>query len=103
MIIKIKNTDCELGFTFNSFKYMGDFDLSALADMESKPFKVIPLIETLLLGAVNNNPKVKFSILDVQRFIEAYIEDGSLQDLLAELMKLLQESRFFKSLQKNNK
>lgn len=100
MLINIKNKEVELKFTFNSFKYMGDFDLSALGEMEVKPFKIIPLAETLLLGAVNNNPKLRFSEFDVAEFLEEYVNGNSLPELLEELITLLQESNFFKSLQK---
>ena len=98
--IKIKNKEVELKFTFNSFKFMENFDIKAVEEIESKPFKIIPMLEVLLLGALNNNPKVKVSIVDVQEFIEGYIEDGSITELMEELMTLLQDSSFFKSLQK---
>jgi len=83
---------------------MGDFDISALAEMESKPFKVVPVIEVLLNGAVNSNPKIRFYEKDVQAFIEGYVEaEESLADLLEFLMTSLQESTFFKALQKSNR
>ena len=100
MNIKIKNKEYELKFTFNSFKYMEDFDLLALEDIESKPFKLIPVLETLLHGALNHNPKKVISVEFVDEFLDEFMEDGSVTELLNELMELLQESRFFKSLQK---
>lgn len=105
MIISIKNKEIELKFTFNSFKYMKDFDVSQMALLETKPFMVVDIAESLLLGAVNNDIKQQFSIIDVQKFLEKYVEvDGeSLPDLVEELMVKLQESNFFKSLQKTNK
>lgn len=103
MVVVIKNKEVDLKFTFNSFKYMEDFDLSAIETIEAKPFKIIPLLETLLLGAVNCDPKQKFTVIDVQNFIEIFVEEGSITDLLEELMTLLQDSRFFKSLQKTTK
>ena len=100
MVINFRDEELELKFTFNSFKYMRDFDMGAIQTIEAKPFELIPLMESLLLGAMNNNPKKKFSILDVERFLEEYIEDGSVTELLNGLMELLQESSFFKSLQR---
>lgn len=100
MTINYKEEDIELKFSFNSFKYMRDFDMSAIQNIEAKPFEIIPLMESLLLGAMNCNPKKKFSILDVEAFLEDYIEEESITELLNELMELLQESSFFKSLQR---
>lgn len=100
MEIKFKGKDVELKFTFNSFKYMEEFDVTELENVESKPFKLIPIIEMLLMGALNNNPKVKVNYVDVQNFLEEYVEENSIADLLEQLMELLQESNFFKSLQK---
>lgn len=104
MVFKIKNKEVELKFTYNSFRYMQDFDLSMASDLETKPFKVFPLVETLLFGAVNSNPKVRFSLEDVQTSLEDVLtsEDNevSLNELVETLMKLLETSSFFKSLQK---
>lgn len=101
MNINIKGKDIEVKYTFNSFKYMGDFDLSEIEQVETKPFKLIPIVETLLIGGVNNDPRVKFTILDVSTFLEEYVVENAITDLLEELMELLQASNFFKSLQKN--
>lgn len=102
MVIKVRNEEVELKFTFNSFKYMRDFDMGAIQNIENKPFELIPVLETLLLGAVNSSPKMKFSLLDVEAFLEEYIEEHSVSVLLNDLMELLQESSFFKSLQREN-
>jgi hypothetical protein len=98
--LKIGKKEIELKYTFNSFKYMEDFDLSSLADIENKPFKVFPVIEVLLLGALNNSPKVVVSRIEVADFVEEYAENGDIIELFQTLMKKLEESRFFKSLQK---
>lgn len=101
MVINIKGQEVELKYTFNSFKYMQELDMGELQELERKPFKILNAAELLLLGAVNHNPAKKFSIGDVQAFLEKFIVDGSISDLLEELMNSLQESNFFKSLQKN--
>lgn len=100
MFIKIKDKDVELKYTFNSFNYMVELDLGALAELESKPFKIVPTIRLLLLGALNHNNKVKYPMNVVDEFLEDFIIEGSVGDLLEDLMKLLEESDFFKSLQK---
>ena len=88
-------------FTFNSFKYMEDFDIDALQTLDKTPFKIIPVVEMLLMGALNNNPRVMVSLADVDDFVDEFISgDGSLTELTEELMNLLQDSNFFKSLQK---
>lgn len=99
MVVKFKDEDVELKFSFNSFKYMREFDMGALQNIEDKPFEIIPMLEMLLLGAMNNNPKKKFSVFEVEQFLEDYIEENAILKLLGELMDLLQESSFFKSLQ----
>lgn len=101
MTIEIKGITYEPKFTFNSFKYMEDFNVNDLETLDATPFKIIPFVEILLMGAVNSNPKNKVSLSDVDTFIDEYIEnDGSLTDLIEQLMGLLEESSFFKSLQK---
>ena len=99
-IVKIGETNYTLKFTFNSFKYMEDFDLNEINKLEEKPFKIVGILETLLMGALNNNPKVVVSEEDVQNYLEKYMEDGDLAELLQTLIDLLQDSNFFKSLQK---
>lgn len=101
MMINIKGKEVELRYSFNSFKYMKDFSLQGLEEVEDKPFLIVPMLESLLMGAVNNNPKVKFTVVDVQAFLEEYMENESLTGLLEELMDKLQKSMFFKSLQRN--
>jgi hypothetical protein len=100
MNINIDGKDVELKFSFNSFKYMQDFDLKELADIEAKPFKIIGIVESLLIGAVNHDAKVKFSEQKVELFLEEYMVEGSITELLETLMKMLEDSYFFKSLQK---
>ena len=100
-IVKIGEKEIKLKFTFNSFKYMEDFDLNDVSMLEEKPFKIVSVMETLLMGALNNSPKVEVSVEEVQDYLEAFIVDGDLTELLKELIDLLQESNFFKSLQKN--
>ena len=100
MVVKFRDEELELKYTFNSFKYMRDFDMGVLQTIETKPFEIIPLLEALLLGAMNNDPKKKFSIIQVDEFLEEYMETESMMELLNFLMEQLQESSFFKSLQK---
>lgn len=101
MEIKIGKKTVELKYTYNSFKYMSDLDFSVLQTIEEKPFQIISVLEELIYGASNNDPKVKFSREQVSNFIESYIEEGNdLMELLETLFELLEKSSFFKSLQK---
>ena len=99
MIIEIKGKDVELKYTFNSFKFMEDLDLGELEELERKPFKMISITQTLLLGALNNHPSVKYSDKEVSEIFENQVEGGSIVELLESLIELLQESSFFKNLQ----
>lgn len=99
-IIKIGKKEVDLQYTFNSFKYMQEFDINALVEAETKPFKILGILEIMLMGALNNNPKIKISEIEVQNYIETSTEDGAISDLLEILMDKLQKSTFFKMLQK---
>lgn len=99
-IIKIGKKEVELQYTFNSFKYMQEFDINALVEAETKPFKILGILEIMLMGALNSNPKIKISEIEVQNYIENSTEDGAISDLLEILMDKLQKSTFFKMLQK---
>lgn len=99
MKIKIKGTEKELKFTYNSFRYMGDLDLTKIGKLETNPFNVIEVTENLLLGALNNNPSKKFTLEDVQKYLEKSMDDGTLFEVAEELMGLLENSSFFQNLQ----
>lgn len=99
MNIKINGKDVKLEYTFNSFKYMEDFDINEMKDIETKPFKMVKMTETLLLGALNNNPKNVYTLEDVETFLEEYVIENSISKFIEELIGLLQDSNFFKSLQ----
>lgn len=102
MIIKLRNTDVDLKFTFNSFKYLQEFDVSELAMLDVKPFKMLSIASELLLGAVNSNPKVVFTESDVNEYLEESMKNLGLIELTESLIHLLEESDFFKELQKKN-
>lgn len=103
MIITINGKEQELKFTFNSFKHMEDFELGDIAELERKPFKILTITEQLLMGALNCDPKVKFGADDIATYLEGVMEEGSITDVLEELMELLEKSSFFKNLQKPTK
>jgi len=101
MTVTIKNKEYELYYTFNSFKHMDEFDLSVLESLETKPFMLINMAETLLHGALNTDRKNRVPIGVTSELLETYVEDGqSLSELVQLLMAELEESSFFKSLQK---
>lgn len=101
MEIKINGKIRQLKFSFNSFKYLEDFDFAELEDMETKPFKLIRVTEELLFSAVNNDRKNYISVDLVQDYLEEVLEKGELPDLFAELAEMLQSSSFFQNLQEN--
>lgn len=100
MILKIGDKEYTPEFTFNSFKYLEDFDVSALEQLEKKPFALISVTRDLLYGAVNYNPKDFVSLEQIDEFLETYCMEESLVELMENLVEVLQESNFFKSLQK---
>lgn len=100
MTIKIKNKEVELKYTYNSFRYMEELNLGELESLERTPFKILGILETLLLGAINHNPKVKYTQNDVVKYLDSNMEDINLIELLEKLTTLLEKSSFFQSLQK---
>lgn len=99
MNIMYEGKEVELKFTFNSFRYMQDLDLEDLQNLETTPFKVLGITETLMRGALNHNPRNKYSTIETVEIIEEVMEDGELIELLEFLLEELQESSFFKNLQ----
>lgn len=99
MNITVKGKEVQLKFTYNSFRHMGDLDISEIGKLETNPFKLIGVAEILLLGAINNNPKRYFDLETVQNYLEGLMENGELLDFTQKLMEMLEESSFFKNLQ----
>lgn len=101
MTVKIDNKEIELKYTFNSFKYMKEFSPAVMENLENQPFMVLDFLHLLLMGALNNDKKVKISHDQVDDFLEDFFEqsDGDVSELIEELMGKLQESSFFKKLQ----
>lgn len=97
--INIDNTNIELKYTFNSFKYMEDFDIDELNMVEHKPFRLIKIARIMLMGAVNNDSKVFISDEKCDRYLENSITKGKLVELVESLSEILAESDFFKGLQ----
>lgn len=101
MFVKIKDVDYEVKYTFNSFKFMKDFDISELGELEHKPFAVIDVVGKLLYGALNHDKRNVYLPATADDLLEAYSEEGnSIPELLELLMAELEESDFFKNLRK---
>ena len=103
MLVKFKDKEYDLKFSFNSFNFMENFDMGELQNLDTKPFKMIGITKILLMGAFNNNPHINVTYDEVDEFLEEYIIDNNIADLLEELIGLLEDSSFFKSLQKKTK
>lgn len=97
----IGGREVEFKFTFNSFLYMEDLDLTVFEQFETKPLKMIPVTKMLVTGAANNDPQKFFNQKDITEYIESQIKEGKFSELFEHLVKLLQDSDFFKSLQMN--
>jgi len=100
MVVNFNEKEIELKYTFNSFKYMKNFSTKMFDEVNEKPFAIIDALEVLLMGAINNDKKVKYTLEDVDTILEDISNKGELPELLEQLMELLQESGFFKGLQK---
>lgn len=102
MEFKVKGKTVELQFTFNSFRFMEDLDFGILEEAKRKPFKLISMTEQMLFGALNSDPNKKVSEVEMRKALDAHMKDGnSFLELYEHLMKLMEESDFFKSLQED--
>lgn len=98
-VINVNGTDVKLEYTYNSFKYMQDFDMGVLDNISNKPFKSIGICEELLFGALNHDKSKFYSFDVVSEIVEKSIEDGNFAELLSALMETLKDSDFFMNLQ----
>jgi len=103
MVITFKGKEVELKYTFNSFRYMEEFDINDLSILDRKPFKLIGVLEELLMGALNNSPNTVYNKEDILVYIEEEMENGGISELLTGLVDQLEKSNFFKNLQKSDK
>ena len=101
MKLTINGKELELKYSFNSFAHMEDLDFTELNDIQTKPFKIVKVLSILILGALNFDADKEYSKNDVSSLLEEYMKDNSLVDLMESLIAELQESDFFKNLQKN--
>lgn len=100
MLVKVKDKDKELKYTFNSFKHMQNFDISSFAELDRFPFKIISLASEMLFGALNHDRHDFVPYIVAEEIVESKIEDGTIDELIEHMSTLLEESNFFKSLQK---
>lgn len=98
--INIDGIDYILKFTFNSAKYLDEFEVSQ--DFEKYPMKVFKMLSNLFYGAMNWANDKKYTHEECDMLLEKYLEsdDSNPSDFLTSLFELLQESNFFKKLLK---
>ena len=99
MEIKYKGKVLPLKYTFNSFKYMEDLDLGILSELDEKPFKIVGMTLTLLMGAMNYRPKIQYDEEQAYEVLESISDEGNMVELLEFLIGELEKSSFFKNLQ----
>jgi len=103
MNIKLNGNDVTLEYTFNSLRYMEDLDITDLAEIGNKPFKIFSTAELLLMGALNSNKNARFTVGQASTYLEEVANDGEIYELVGRLIGLLEESSFFKNLTKEKK
>lgn len=100
MVFKVNDQEYLLKYSFNSMRYLEDFDVKNFDKLESKPFLVASIVLDMLYAALNNNPKIFYSKDTVSELLDSYIlEKNSIMDLMNDLSTILEESDFFKGLQ----
>jgi len=78
---------------------MEELDLGALNELDRKPFKLFGTAEIMLMGGLNHNNKVVYTVDDAQECLEEVAGEGDLMELVEQMFALLEESNFFKKLQ----
>ena len=101
MKIKIGEVDVELRYTFNSFKYMKELDISDMNNLDKKPFKIFNVLSELFYGAVNHNPNVSVSREESDTLLQDYLssDDCNIGEFSNKMVEMLLENDFFKQLQ----
>jgi len=99
--IKLGRREVELKFTYNSMLYLENFNFGDIDKIdEGYVFKMFSMTRELLFGAVNNNPRKKFTLDDVDKYLSKFEEDdGDIKELFELLFDKLESSNFFKKLQ----
>lgn len=97
--IEVGKKKYNVGFTFNSFRHMQDFDLTKLSEAQTKPFVVFGVLSDLFYGALNCSSKKYFPREDSDTILETYLEDNDVMETFNSLIDELFNSNFFKSLQ----
>lgn len=90
-------------YSYNSFQYMDEIDFSILEgkNLLKKPLKIATMLQYLVMGAVNYHPKIKVSEEEVIEYLDNFLSNGGdMNDLLTFLVEMLNETSFFKALQK---
>lgn len=100
MIVKFKEKEYTGKFTFNSFLYLEDFDMAEMQEIQTKPFKALKICKELLFASLNYTPNKKVPMDVVTDIIEDTLENGDITQLLIDLTNELEDSNFFKNLQK---
>lgn len=99
MEVKVRDSVEQIKFTYNSFKYMKDFNIRSLEEISEKPFMMIQLCGQILLGGINHDRNKVYSLTDVDDIIERSVSNGTFTKMFTELVNVLTECDFFKSLQ----
>lgn len=100
MVVKIREKDIEIKYTFNSYRHMSDLNVAQMEEIGQKPFLMIDIIKQLLLGALNNEPCFTVTEDEIMEYIESVLKEGDIMELFNELVEKLEDSDFFKQLQK---
>ena len=82
---------------------MESLNFEELDNLEKTPFKIIGIVEQLLMGGLNHNPRKIYTDEMVYEIVEQEMENGNIVDMLGDLMGELEKSSFFKNLQKEPK
>lgn len=98
--IKIGKENYKLDFTFNSFKFIEDLDLST--DFSKTPFKFFSTLSDLFYGAINCKRDKYIEREKSDELLEKYIETVDPVDLFNDLVELISENHFFKKLNAKN-
>lgn len=79
---------------------MEELDFGDLENLDRTPFKLIGIVQMLLMGGINHRPKVQYTYSQIDEILEDTLENGDVVELLEYLIGELEKSSFFKNLQR---
>lgn len=95
MKVSIGNKEYTLTYSFASFNYMEDVDISEISDRT--PFKSVRVLKDMFYGAMNFDEDIVVDRKTSDKLCEQYVKDVGIAEAIRALLEELMATGFFKS------